>query len=147
MQETKTREIGGLTFEVTTESFASGRTLLVLIGKIAGPSLVKLLSGAKSLAEVKAEADLSGAILAALEQITDARLSEIEALLAKSTRVFFDDGRTPFLEGCKEKAFAGPERWARYFGWLKFAMEVNFGSFFDSLSALVPGPKAAAPRS
>mgnify|MGYP007071591696 CR=1 FL=1 len=147
MQETKTREIGGLTFEVTTESFASGRVLLVLIGKIAGPSLVKLLSGAKSLAEVKAEADLSGAILAALEQITDARLSEIESILAKSTRVRFDDGRTPFLESCKEAAFAGPARWTRYFGWLKFALEVNFGSFFDSLSAHVPAPKGAAPRS
>jgi hypothetical protein len=147
MQETKSREIGGLTFEVTTESFASGRVLLVLIGKIAGPSLVKLLSGAKSLAEVKAEADLSGAVLAALEQITDARLSEIEAILAKSTRVKFADGRTPFLETCRESAFAGPERWTRYFGWLKFALEVNFGSFFDSLSALVPAPKGAAPRS
>jgi hypothetical protein len=147
MQATKTREIAGLTFEVTEESFANGRTLLVLIGKIAGPSLVKLLSGAKSLAEFNAEADLSGAILAALEQITDARLSEIEAVLAKSTRVLFDDGRTPFLETCKEKAFAGPERWTRYFGWLKFALEVNFGSFFGSLSAFVPARKGEATRS
>ena len=147
MQATKTREIAGLTFEVTEESFANGRKLLVMIGKIAGPSLVKLLSGAKSLAEVKAEADLSGAVLEALEQINNERLVEIEALLGKSTRVLFDDGRTPFLDACKEKAFAGPERWTRYIGWLQLAVEVNFGSFFDSLSALVPARKGEGTRS
>jgi hypothetical protein len=147
MQATKTREIAGLTFEVTEESFFNGQELFILVGKIAGPSLVKLLSGAKSLAEVKAEADLSGAILAALEQITPAKLREIEAILSKSTRVKFDDGRAPFLETCKEAAFAGPQRWTRYFGWLKFALEVNFQSFFDSLSAHAPAPRGAAPRS
>lgn len=147
MQATKTREIAGLTFEVTEESFFNGQELLILVGKIAGPPLVKLLSGAKSLAEVQAEVDLSGAIIEALEQITPAKLRAIDAFLMKSTRVKFDDGRAPFLETCKEAAFAGPQRWTRYFGWLKFALEVNFGSFFDSLSALVPARKGEGTRS
>ena len=142
MQQAHNKEIAGLTFEITEESFVSGRALLVKVSKIVGPAILRLLSGANSLAEVSAGGDLSGAAMEALEQVTDEKLKEIEAILMKSTRVFFESGKRPFLSECRDLAFSGPQRWARYFGWLRFALEVNFSGFFDLLTPPAPVQKA-----
>ena len=142
MQSTHKREIGGLTFEVTEEGFDSGKSLLVDVGKIAGPALVRVLSGAKTVTEAFARPDgsgaadaLSGAVETFLRDVTKAKLDEVEERLAKSTRVHFPDNRAPFLnKEQREIVFSGDLRWIRYFGWLRFALEVNLQSFFGLLT-------------
>lgn len=140
MKNTSEREIGGLVFEVTEESFTAGKTLLILVGKVAGPAILKVLAGAKSVSDVGPEA-LMEAATKAIEDLTEDRLNAVEDLLAKSTRVFLESGKKPFLDKVtRESVFSGSARWVRYFGWLQFALEVNLRSFFDLLTPRAPAP-------
>jgi len=130
MLKSKTLKIGGMDFEVTPEPYGPAQELLFRVLKSTGPALIELLCGSKTRAEIGDEV-LKTAALRAIQDLTFAETKAIEAILAKSTRITLPDGKRPFLDSAQNLAFDGEIM--RWLGWYRFALEVNFKGFFDSM--------------
>lgn len=134
--QAQTRQIDGLVFEVTPLGFSSGRRALVLASKILGPAVIDLLASAKpgEPPSLRVLRDVSRDLIA---RLSDDDLEALQNAFADSSRVFLDAKRSPFLSdsAAREEAF-GNGRFLRFFAWLAFACEVNFGPFFVALGAL-----------
>jgi hypothetical protein len=118
----------------------------VRLTKAVGPAVVELLS-AREAGKPPTDDEIRRAALSAIQGIDDDALEALTEAFGESSRVFLDAKRSPFLSSAeaRESAFGGGE-FGRYFGWLAFAIEVNFGGFFGSLGALLGRAPAAETR-
>lgn len=117
-------------FRVTQEGFATGRAIFVKLAKAIGPALGALATGGKE--------PLAAALKAATENLSDPDLAWLTEKLGASTQFSTDGGeKWPFMtKENQEELFGG--NLVLYFGWLYFALRVNFSDFSDALSSL-PG--------
>jgi len=138
------KQIGETTYRVTMLGAKAGRNLLVRLFKIAGPVLGELLEGLEGTKDPKKGAELGGlgfslgdlgmdAVARALEELAS-RISEQEFAylcdtLADRTEVVLEGGeRVLRLSQVFDLHFAGKYR--ELFGWLAFALTVNYRDFF-----------------
>ena len=125
-------------FRVTQEGFATGRAIFVKLAKAIGPALGALATGGKE--------PLAAALRSATENLSDADLAWLTEKLGASTQFSTDGGeKWPFMtKDNQEELFGG--NLVLYFGWLYFALRVNFSDFSDALAALgAPGQKGETP--
>lgn len=148
--ETKSREINGRIYHVTELPAKQGRAMLVRLIKVLGPVFGQLVSGSKprkrSLPGLSAQAEAAAVGASVLSSVTGAsvgralaelstRLTEQDlewlcTTLGEYTEVQVDDERRPKLSLAYQNLhFAG--RYLEMFGWIGFALEVNFSDFFE----------------
>lgn len=141
------REIGGLRFTVAPLGFRTQASLFVLLTKALGPALIETLAGAKSLADLTdaSKFDLRAIATKAIEGLSDDLIDRLIEALGSSTSVQITPARAPNLDSldAREEAF-GAGRLDRFFGWIAFACEVNFGPFFGSLAQRVREQESTA---
>lgn len=147
MRNPERREIAGLTIEITPLGFEAQRRAFVVLARALGPALVEILAGTKS-AESMGDDALRRAALSALERIDDPTLEALTEAFGDSSRALFGPKRGPFLSepAAREEAFGGAN-FGRFFLWLRAAVEVNFGPFFELLRGqIAPAGRVETPR-
>lgn len=124
-RETQSRQIGNVTFKVTQLGFARARAVFARLSKLLGGALATLAKGGDALT-------LEGAapVIAMLcEGLTEAELKFFCDEFASFTVIEMSDGKEAnFGADAQELVFGGHIE--RMFLWLRFCLEVNFGSFF-----------------
>ncbi len=135
MREVKSKEINGVTFEVTQLGFKSGRAVFMRVSKLIGPSLAALAHGAPSLKTVTSEALLT-ALSKALMTVNDDDLEYLASQFGETTRFHKGDpSKSPFLKADnREELFSG--NLVLFFQWLMFCLEVNFSDFLAAWAGL-----------
>lgn len=130
-REVVEREIGGHVYKVTLLGAKAGRTMIVRLLKLLGPTLAGFVEntvtgkgdGIESIALGIAEAFRQLA-----EKIHADDIGAISDELAKFTSVVIDHERQPQLDRVFDDHFAG--KYDCMLQWLAFALEANFSSFF-----------------
>ncbi len=117
MRKEKEKIINGVRFKVNQLGFADGMELLSTIGRLVGPALSDSDKGSNPTAMI---GDIIG-------RLSYPELISITEKLAKSTRIEREPGRWPVLE--PEVDLAG--NYDLTLRWLGFALEANYGDFFD----------------
>lgn len=130
--KTEAKTIGAYTYKVTALNALDGRKVFVRLVKMVGPGL----------SAYKASPDMASALTQGMGALISALSEEdVEHLcnkLSASTEVSggdYGEKRRPQLDGVFLTHFA-----ANYFEmieWLIFALEVNFGSFFEKAGGLM----------
>lgn len=139
-REVKEREICGHRYRVTLLGAKAGRAMTVRLLRLVGPTLASFVEGTVHGRD-GAESIAIGAADAMRELAKHVNADELAAIsdeLARFTVVVLDAEREPQLLGIFDDHFAG--RYDAMFGWLAFAIEANFASFFggtDSAGALL----------
>ncbi len=123
MLQAKSKVIDGLEYKVTQLGAKEGRRLLTRLVKVAGPMMAGAGTG-----------DVSGALERALGGLKDEDVDFLCDTLARSTEVQVDSTHQPLLADIFDSHFAG--NYHNLMKWLAFALEVNFGSFFQMAVAL-----------
>lgn len=124
-----TKEIEGTTYEVTTLPFGLGQEVLVRFINLVGPIFASLSNEGMPIEEI------------ALKIIADIGMTlknEDVSFFAESFGTYtkyssdIGDGKMPVLtKAARELHFAG--EYGKFFAWLSFCFEVNFGGFFAGL--------------
>ena len=117
MRKEKECTICNTKFKVTQLGFADGMELLTTIGRLVGPALSDSNKSTNPTAMI---GDIVG-------RLSFSEISSITEKLAKSTRIEREPGRWPVLE--PEVDLAG--NYDLTLRWLGFALEANYGDFFD----------------
>jgi hypothetical protein len=133
------KTIGGHTYRVSQLGAKSGRIMLLrlikLVGSGAAAGISSLGSGAaKSIEDLIARGS-GDAINELLHRLDEGEVSSILDELAKHTSVVIVEGkesREPLLSDVFDIHFAGA--YDEMLAWARFALEVNFGSFFAGSS-------------
>lgn len=129
---TKSKQIGSVTFNVTTFGALEGRTILARLVNMIGPVVRSFKSVADDIAEDR-EVDKAGVMIDAIaEAATNLPPKEFGALcdtFARTTEVQYDDGRALPLAGIFDAHFAA--NYMEMTMWFAFVLEVNFGNFFE----------------
>lgn len=126
------RVIGGTTFRVVVFGAKQGRSVLLRLLKMVGPSLGSFVGGLGRGAGKDADAAVALGIGEAMHELA-ARLaqSEVEGILdelAKHTVVVLPGDKEPRLSDVFDDLFAG--RYQDMVAWAAFALEVNYAGFF-----------------
>lgn len=140
---TEEKQIGENVYRVTTLGAKAGRDLLVRLVKIAGPTIGEIVKGIDATAAAKGSKKGEGfdlgdvgldAVASALEKLSES-ISErdfayLSDTLATRTEIVYpaDGGRAVPLANVYDNHFAGS--YGELFGWLAFALGVNYQSFF-----------------
>lgn len=138
--ETKDKQIGRYTYEVTQLGFKEGRAFLARVFKILGPVVSELVKGGAKVSDVlnKDGRGAAGAIFEISQQLSEADLTYACGVMGKKSCVVLEDGKKPQLsDEFMELHFAG--HYDEMFKWLLFAVEVNYGSFFGGKGLLGGG--------
>lgn len=131
MLEAQTRDIGKHTYTVTPLDAIKGRRAFVRLANAAAP----VLSRASS------PEDLVGTLLSALSEKDVDHFCDLFGLTSTVTGGDYGE-RTPLLtNNTFMNHFAG--NYLDLLEWLAFCVEVNFGSFFTGIGALVDRIKPA----
>lgn len=136
MIRTVEKTIGSHTYAVSQLGALSGRKMLLrlikLVGSGAAAGISSLGSGvAKSIEEIIARGS-GDALLELLQRLDEAEVASILDELARSTRVKLSADTEPLLSEIFDMHFAG--RYDDMLAWARFALEVNFASFFGGSS-------------
>jgi hypothetical protein len=107
--------------------------MLVRLGKAVGPAL-------GALGDIHKD-DVGPALAKLTESLSEDDLVAICDPLAQNTFVRTGPSQTPILAKIFDDHFAG--KYDLMAKWLVFALEVNFGSFFDGLRKKVPQAASA----
>lgn len=122
MIKTEDRQIGKVTYSVTQLGFKKSREVFARLTKMLGPALGLLLNGGSEGA--------AGALEAVCAQVSEADLEYLCDVFAECTMVKMPDGKRAKLSAdAQELLFGGAL--VDCFKWLAFALEVNYGDFFD----------------
>lgn len=133
MREEKSKAIGAHTYLVRQLSVTPAQRLFVRVSKLIGPALVA--------AAAEGKAGLGTAAAQFFDKLNE---DEIELITQQMAGVSEVDGKP--MKGCFELHFSKcgqKELWQ----WLLFALEVQFGDFFDELLGSMKGDLAAAASS
>ncbi len=128
--ETRTKLINGREYEVRQLDALKGRSVFLRLAKYAIPALTEIKEAASSPASEGEDAALKilgGSLSKIAESVTEEDFNFFCDTLAPTTCVEID-GKRPQLDRVFPVHFAG--NYAEMLGWLAFAFEVNFGSFF-----------------
>ena len=128
--ESKTTDIGGVTYQVTQLPAMRGFKLLNRLGRTFGPTVADLLGGATSLADLNV-AFLAPSIRELFDRLTEAELETLTKELLGQALVTLE-GKTKPLMPVFDIHFAG--RYDDILKLLWFAVEANYGSFFGGLA-------------
>lgn len=123
--------IGEHTYRVTLLGAKAGTAMSVTLLKLLGPTVSSFVEGVVGGKHGGADSLAIGAADAVREitqRLTATELAQVMAELAKHTVVVLDAEREPQLSAVFDDHFAG--RYDHLLAWLKFALEVNFRSFF-----------------
>jgi hypothetical protein len=135
--KTLEREIDGNLYYVTQLGFSQGREVMVRLSKLLGPAFGRLNGEGGAVAAM-------GELAAA---VTEADLVHLCRVFGTSTEVQIEGKRPRLTEQIQELHFAG--RYDTMLKWLWFAIEVNYGGFFDSVrrigAAASPARDPASP--
>lgn len=151
-QDTKEKKIGGYDVRVTQHPARPAARLLAKVGRVIAPGLSKLgkLASVKDLKPEDVELeDLGPAVAALFEAIDDDQVDALIAEIFKHTIIVLPDeaGQLRAFDLSKgddiDRAFTG--RLSLMFACLKYALEVNFGSFFGA-NGVLAAIAAAAPK-
>jgi len=129
--KSETKQIGDFQYQVTQVSSGVGLEAAARMANILGPGF-----GAAPV-----DGGLDGATLGAVlgkvfsNPALSAQLKWFVQAFAARTQVGFSDGRTQDLSKIYEEHFAGEV--VNQLAWLRFAFEVNMGSFFEIARKLV----------
>ena len=118
LERQQKREIDGVTYIVNPLPFGVGKTALLRFTKIAGPVLA---SAAGDMGGV-------GLIAAITASLTDADVTYFAKTFGDACWYVDGEKNVPLVEKNQADHFDG--RYAAFFEWLAFNVEVNFGPFF-----------------
>lgn len=141
--QNQTREINGVTYEIQQLPARRAMKLLARLGKLVAPLVAVAQGAAKSGGVLKLDA---GLLTSAVGGLFDALPPEdVEPLMAElfASAVILDGNARVPLWPVFDLRMQG-----RTFDVLKlaaFAVEVNFGDFFDALRANMPAAEAEKP--
>ena len=128
MIKTETRDIDGNAYQVSQLTASEGRAMLVLLIKILGPSLGRLIDSS----ETTIGSSISGAIFELSTNLTDQELKKVCETFGKYTMVSIE-GKDQRLDlNLQEIFFAG--KYGTMFKWLGFSLEANYRDFFESMA-------------
>lgn len=113
MQKTESKQIGRYTYEVTQLGALKGRKVATRLAKLL-PALI--------------EAKESGILAGLLDGVDESLVEYVCDAISPNTVVVLSDGKKPRLSDIFDVHFAG--EYDELIGWLQFAIEVNFSSFF-----------------
>lgn len=125
MRKTETRTIGAHQYKVHQLGANEGRRVLGRLLKIVGPLLGAADSGSAK-GKVNEMAALK-AVMGAVENLKDEDVDYFCDTFGKNSEAKVGNG-WPTVSEIFDAHFAG--EYAEMLGWLKFCIEVNFGSFF-----------------
>lgn len=138
MREPQEKTIDGTKYRVAPLPASKGLAILTMITKVVGPSLV----AAPSLAALAGgAAELFGDVC---ERLDEAQVERLSKAMAGHTLVEASPGKGGLvpLGDHFDLHFAGD--YGAMLQWMQFALEVNYGGFFDAVRAK---SSAAAPAS
>lgn len=143
MMETRESEVGGYTVRCTQHRARAAARLLAKVGRCVAPALAKIkgtISADEKAADLKEMdlADIGPAIAGLFESLEDDRLDALMLEIFAHTTITMPSGDTQgelrvfdLSRGEQiDSAFTG--NLPLMFGCIKFALEVNFGSFFGA---------------
>jgi hypothetical protein len=122
VREPQSKTIEGVEYVVTPLGASEGLKVITMLARMVGPVLGPALAGMKSLK------DASQAIGGMVEQLNDNDIDAVCRAMAKSTVVKKSAKQQPQLSSIFDLHFQG--EYFAMFLWLRFALEVNFESFF-----------------
>jgi len=139
-EHTQSRTIDGYIYEVSPVAVGPGRKLLVKLLKIVAPAVKE--SGLDGVQQAGTGMAKGLALIATLiDRLSDSDLEDAQKLFGPQTR-FTRDGEEAWITltyDMQQTHFAA--QYQQLVEWLKFALEVNYGSFF---SGWMSRAKAAA---
>jgi hypothetical protein len=122
----QTKEIDGVTYEVTPLPFGVGQKALMRFLRIAAPLL------AAATEESKNQMALGAAVMKAIPAvISEADLDYFSEQFGNYSRYAHDGKMVPLVKVNQETHFAG--KYYEFFQWLVFCLEVNFSGFFAGI--------------
>lgn len=138
----ETREVKGDVYTVTQFKATKALRVLTELGRLVGPSVGLLVDDSEGVSFE--DPDLISKAVAALAERADAdTVEKLVRTLSESTQVQVGgQGALLQLPAIFDTHFAGSDL-PNLFAWLKFALEVHFGGFFDSLGVSAPGGSTA----
>lgn len=127
--------IGDYRYRVTQLGVTQGLEVMAELAKMLLPGMGGMASGGlgKILQADTGSQQFAMAATKLAQAIDSAKVQKVVKVLAKTTAVFgegFGDAGAP-LDIHLEDHFAG--RYGELVGWMKFALEVNYGNFFEGL--------------
>lgn len=136
------KTIGRYRYEVKQLGSKAGNDLLVRLGKVLGAGAALALMGGKASFR-----DAGLAIAGISERLSTEEFEHFCNVLGSSSRVVVNDRFEDMTPSFRDLHFAG--EYMEQMDWLRFALEVNFKSFFDSAksraaSLLPPSTNPAA---
>ncbi len=144
------REIGGRTYRVTQLSPDVGIPFLTSLMQLVGPSLGGFLAGMadKDTFDASMLRGASEALYEVARRVTPAEMKRIVDTLAPTTTLVWQEPgeaeprEQNLAHAMKAGHFAG--EYQHLFAWIRFALEVNYASFFDGAGGLPALIKRAA---
>lgn len=136
-KENVERTIGDVRFRVSQLGFDASRKLFVRLSKRVGPGLARLAGG-----------DVPGGLAALVEALEDADLVYATDVLGDVSAYSTNDGKAwPSMSVKANRDLLFDEAGLSvFFGWLAFALEVQYADFSAALGRLVgPAPARATP--
>lgn len=140
-RETKITKIDGHAVRVTPHKATDAMKLMLRCGRVIGPGLIKLVTNANGDVKDLQLTDVSPALAAVFAQLDDDSVDVLLADVFKHTSITLPEGKAGKLKMYDlsqasevDNAFTG-----RVFMLLKvfkYALEVNFGSFFEGGGSL-----------
>ncbi len=121
----QTKEIDGVTYEVTPLPFGVGQKTLMRTIKIMSPIMSAMMKGGTQAQGVAL------ALEALPIALSDADVTYFGETFGKASRYQDGDKWVPLLSSTQELHFAG--RYLAFMQWITFCLEVNFKSFFSSM--------------
>lgn len=117
----QSKVVGEFSYEVTPLTTKLGNRVLLKLMKSVAPVMVAAFGGIQGLT----------AVSGALSGLSEDDFEWVVAQFAASTDVTLQDGRAPALKTIFDLHFAC--RYMEELEWLEFAVEVNYGPFFQGL--------------
>ena len=138
--EQRDKRIGGVHYRVTMLPAKVGRAMLVRLIRMAGPGVGSFVGGVGRAADSTVDSAIAVGVSEALHDVTSRlREDELAAImdeLARYTTVVVSVELEPNLLDIFDDHFAG--RYDQMLAWSRFALEVNFQSFFAGASGSAP---------
>lgn len=141
------KEINGSTYRVGYLDPHTASDMAVDLFKVLGPAFASAMSGRPGAPVVLPTDDAAPPVLSSMEtmNLKDAIeslvktldksvLRDVMAKLATVTKVTRPDGTTAMLSQCFNIQFSGKGKLSEMYSWLFFAVQVNFGDFFSTVT-------------
>ncbi len=145
MRSTDTRTIDGFSYDVTQLPGMRGVRFLARLGRIVGPSLGGLITSLQGGG--LAGADLSAVAVSVGRLFIDLTENELEAICREllGSATYRDPVTQKIVPVMDDFDLHFQGRAASVLKLLAFALEVNYGNFFDALRGAVTAQGAAKP--